>query len=284
MGPSCVNTPDCNDESCCTSLLVEGGTHERGATDGPPATVSSYCLDKYEVTVGRFREFLQAYDDEWRPTAGDGAHPVAEGTGWQDAWTMGYLQPQVGPFKASLDCHEAHTWVEPAGTTSEENRPINCVSWYEAFAFCIWDGGRLPTEAEWEYAAAGGDEERTYPWGPEAPDVTRASYDCLGDGSGYPDCTIADILAVGSLQPEGNGRWGHSDLAGNMWEWNFDWYATDFPESCTDCANTTTATWRVQRGGCWRTGAVDLPAAYRSFNAPYSRYYTLGFRCARAVP
>jgi formylglycine-generating enzyme required for sulfatase activity len=64
---------------------------------------------------------------------------------------------------------------------ANDQYPMNCVNWYEAFAFCIWDGGRLPTEAEWEYAAAGGDENRIYPWGNDVAEPLPASYAATGN-------------------------------------------------------------------------------------------------------
>jgi formylglycine-generating enzyme required for sulfatase activity len=156
---------------------------------------------------------------------------------------------------------------------------MNLVVWYEAFAFCIWDRGRLPTEAEWQYAAQHGDENREYPWG-AGVDETRAIYDCTGDGSAADVCSYADILPVGSRQL-GDGYWEQSDLAGSMWEWTLDWY-TDYPADCIDCANTETATYRIGRGGAWNTG--DLRNAYRTFYTPDARAEHIGFRCARDVP
>ena len=133
------------------------------------------------------------------------------------------------------------TWTDlPA---ADENRPINCLSWYEAMAFCAWDGGYLPTEAEWNYAAAGGDQQRAYPWSSPASavalDGTHASYrdatnNCVGDG--MPGCAVTDLAVVGS-KPAGVGRWGQVDLAGNVYEWTRDWFDANYPVPCMDCAN-----------------------------------------------
>lgn len=134
------------------------------------------------------------------------------------------------------DTVELVTWVKCNSTTQtwtdtpagNEHRPMNCVSWYEAMAFCVWDGGYLPTEAEWNYAAAGGDQQRVYPWSSPAGSLTpvdgsHASYwdgtNCVGDGAA--GCAVTDLVAVGT-KPLGDGRCGQSDLAGNVAEWVLD--------------------------------------------------------------
>jgi formylglycine-generating enzyme len=175
------------------------------------------------------------------------------------------------------------SWVKcsPSGETwtdapsSNEYKPINCINWYTAFAFCIWDKGRLPTEAEWERAAAGGeDENRLFPWGSAAPDCTYAN------GSG-----CANPLPVGSA-PAGAGPWGHLDLAGNVFEWTFDYYAdwyADPDASGTDIVNLTVASTRVMRGGSvfGSEPALEFRAAARSDVIPSAGGYAVGFRCAR---
>ena len=106
---------------------------------------------------------------------------------------------------------------------------MNCIDWYDAFAFCAWDGGRLAMEAEWNYAAAGGSLQQPYPWGAAMLDTMHAVYECTGDGSAAGQCWETDILNVGSKSPTGDGKWGQADLAGGVWEWNLDWYASPYP-------------------------------------------------------
>ena len=269
---------------------MQGGGFDRapGKTEPYPATVSSFCLDKYEVTVGRFRKFLEAYN-QWHqtdlhPAENEGQHPlVGAGSGWDSGWDS-LLPADDAVFKDGSHLNqdvEYQTWRDTAESGDAERLPINLVSWYEAFAFCVWDGGRLPTEAEWQYAAQGGSLSREYPWGDDAPSPTRAAYECTGDGSASWDCTYADILPVGS-RPDGDGYWEQSDLGGNMWEWNLDWYAS-YELSCDDCANIKPASFRIDRGGGWDGPATDRLAARRAYSVPDDRDNSIGFRCARTM-
>jgi formylglycine-generating enzyme required for sulfatase activity len=277
-------------DNCCRAATVTGGTFHRsydgvGFTDMSfPAMVSTFVLDKYEVTVGRFRAFVDAGlgTQASPPAAGAGAHPKLAGSGWDSAWNTS-LAADTSALTAAVKCDSTYqTWTDAPG--GNENKPMNCVRWYEAMAFCIWDGGYLPTEAEWNYAASGGSEQRVYPW--SAPgssttiDCTYANYD---PGTA---CVSGGTNRVGSESPRGDGRdWGlggHSDLAGNVWEWTLDWYASTYPTmSCDDCANLTPATNRVVRGGGFGNVASALRAADRNNGGPINRYSHVGFRCAR---
>jgi formylglycine-generating enzyme len=277
---------ECQGESCCESLLVTGGTFMQGEPDAFESTVSSFRLDKYEVTVARFRRFHVAYD-AWRaagnPTtdAGAGRDP---NTGWAANWATN-LPATASALGTSLSCNSTYqTWHPSSGN---ENLPISCVSWYVAFAFCIWDGGRLPTEAEWEYASAGGSDDLLYPWGNSpvpsgAQDASAAYavYGCLADGSEPSSCTVGDVLPVGS-KPLGRGSYGHLDLAGSMTEWVFDWNA-DYPTTPrTDYVRIDPAAGRVFRGGNWQFDASFLTAATRQVAASG---VSTGIRCARSAP
>ena len=276
--PSCLGLPArCGEssESCCTSLPVAGGEFELGDPDigeQSDATIASFALDKYEVTVGRLRQFVGAY--EGPPSVGAGAHPLIADSGWQTAWN-GYLPSDRSALAEALHCDPDYATWDSLGTN--DRLPLNCVDWYTAFAFCGWDGGRLPTEAEWEYAAAGGDEERTFPWGDAEPNATLAVEYCLGDG--VDGCAFSDIQSVGSRRA-GEGRFGQLDLAGSMAEWTLDWHAT-YPSECSNCGRVASGSARVFRGGAWRYDAAVLTAAYRSYDVPSSHLRYVGLRCAR---
>jgi formylglycine-generating enzyme len=284
VGPSCSGLPPTcgpgGNESCCTSAVVVGGTYNRSNDAAYPATVSDFRLDRFEITVGRFRQFVASYPGS-KPAAGAGAHPLIAGSEWQSVWDAGLALDQAA-LKTAVSCDSTYqTWTDVAG--ANENKPMNCLDWYAAFAFCAWDGGRLPTEAEWNYAAAGGNEQRSYPWGATAPDKAHAVYDCTGDGSAAGSCAATDILSVGSKSTVWDGRWGQADLAGGMLEWNLDWSGDSYVTPCNDCAIVFqgTALARVIRGGSWAGVASFLLSSVRDASDPTNHFSDFGARCAR---
>jgi sulfatase modifying factor 1 len=306
------NCGDSQNESCCASLEVEGGTFYRTYDESPqgdylfvvpdagptgeadPATVSTFRLDKYDVTVGRFRQFVKAWNDGagWRAKPNDGKHTHLNGglglengadagtpyeTGWDDSDSF-----IVAPTNANLACDPYATWTADPG--ENENRPINCVRWEEAYAFCIWDEGFLPSEAEWEYAAAGGGQQRAFPWGSTDPGTASqyAIYGCYypPPSPGFMCTGVSNIAAVGSASL-GAGLYGQLDLTGNMYQWTLDWYASYVP--CEDCAYLTPTAARVIRGGSFSFDEATLFCPYRnSYPEAVNRDHAVGFRCARA--
>ena len=287
------------DDDCCSSAeAISGGTFYRSydvAADGMhtdmshPATVSSFVLDKYEVTVGRFRKFVAAGmgTQATAPAPGSGArrlNGMAAQGGWDSSWD-GLLSTNTTTLKAAVKCNaNAQSWTDLPG--ANEALPMNCITWFEANAFCISDGGFLPTDTEWSYVAAGGSEQRAYPW--SSPPGTLAidcSYTNYNNGTAYcanpPNGATRD---VGSESPNGDGRWGHADLGGNVWEWTLDSFQSTYPNPCTDCANLASSTQRQFRGGSFLSPASDLRTAIRYEYAPALRGPNVGVRCARALP
>jgi formylglycine-generating enzyme required for sulfatase activity len=293
-------------DSCCTSLEVPAGTFYRnygplpsgGVTgEDQPATLSGLQLDKYEVTVGRFRQFVAAWNGGagFLPAAGSGTHThlnggqglaaagvAAGGAAFEPGWVTSDNQ-YVAPTSANLQSCAPSTWTDTPG--SQENLPINCVNWYEAYAFCIWDGGFLPSDAEREYATAGGDQQREFAWGwagDPFPTNQYAVHDCNYPA---PNSTCADL---GSIAPVGStslgaGRWGQMDLSGNMFDWNLDWYtAGAYVDPCTDCFDARQTIFRVVKGGSFSGPVVSLMPPARAGFYPALRTSFIGFRCARA--
>jgi formylglycine-generating enzyme len=310
--PSCQSSgpgrSDCgaSGESCCTSVQVPGGTFYRTYTnDGSgaqktadPATISDFRLDKYLVTVGRFRHFVAAWDQGsgYTPGLGSGKHThlnggkgladsgaPGPGVAYEAGWIESYNN-KLDLTNDTLQCQsDLYTWTSSPG--GNEKLPMNCINWFEAYAFCIWDGGFLASEAEYVYAAAGGSEQRRFPWGSTAPGKANqyAIWNCdYPDGSGTCDGTIRNIAPVGSAKL-GAGRWGQLDLVGEMIEWYLDWFAPSYATPCTDCADLADGSGRAPRDGYF--GSTDetlLQSSYRNNGFyPANRFYSYGFRCAR---
>ena len=272
LGPEQRSCPSISETGCGLVYLL-GGTFTLGSTEAfrasPPQsriTVGAFAMDAYEVTVARFQRFLDAGAP--RPPA-DVVYP-----GGLFRWSGRVSAPDTGP-----GCNH--------GIAARQYHPLNCIDWSTAQAFCVWDGGRLPTEAEWEFAArhvlsAGLDAGRMYAWGNAIPasDCDRAHWNrCPGDDT-------AATRRVGRFAPSA----GFYDLTGNVWEWTADIYApfTDrvcwgsVPRENPRCALGAMG-YPSTRGASWNTtDRYFLRAATRDdAYTPTTRNPAVGLRCAR---
>ena len=172
---------------------------------------------------------------------------------------------QYGVFMEQTGHRKPYYWNDTK--YNQTNQPVVGVDWNDAVAYAKWAGKRLPTEAEWEYAARGGLAGKRYPWGDE---ITHddANY---GSKGGIP-------TVVGSYPANGYGLY---DMAGNVWEWCQDWYDKDYYNNSPtkNPPGPGTGSSRVLRGGSWSYGTSYLRVAHRNYNGPYGRYLGSGFRC-----
>jgi formylglycine-generating enzyme required for sulfatase activity len=208
-------------------------------------------------------------------TLGDDETPVRQI--YLNAFYMDKFEVTVGQYARYLEATEMEEppdW-NTMNHTQHQKRPVVNVSWEDAVNYCKWAGKRLPTEAEWEKAARGTDG-RIYPWGNEAPTRLHANY-------GRKDWNDHLALApVGSFEA-GKSPYGIYDMAGNAWEWVFDWYGLDYYKNGPDKNPIGPAKGeeKVVRGGSWLYVSDFLRSAHR-FNAqPMNRHFGYGFRCAK---
>ncbi|HUG91159.1 MAG TPA: selenoneine synthase SenA [Planctomycetaceae bacterium] len=228
--------------------------------------IAPFAIARTAVTQGRFAEFVEAggyrrrefWSDagwQWRVRA-DAQHPVY----WRRGGGAGWLRRHFDAWRA----------LEP-------ELPVIHVNWFEAEAWCRWAGRRLPTEAEWEFAAAWdgspGGTKRRYPWGEEPPTPNRANLD--GDAGG--------ALAVGAL-PAGDSSAGCRQMIGNVWEWTASGFHP-YPGFVADPYEEYSRPWfgsrKVLRGGAWTTRSRLVRTTYRNFYTPDRVDVFAGFRtCA----
>lgn len=268
------------DIDACETRWVDGGTFPMGFSPKEvepfttsldfkdldhAVTVSGFFLDRFEITLGRFASF--ALDYSGAPAAGSGAHPDIAGSGWLSDWDRLVPVDQAALLSEVGISEDLHALLD-------SQAPMDRLSWFVAFAFCSSDAGRLPTEAEWEFAAAGGAENRPFPWG--------------DDTSIAAGLRAEEPTWVGT-HPATRGRFGQDDLAGGVYEWALDWLAEGFYVGrgayCHDCANLATGTGRVVRGApdpnCCAGLNTAFRAAARAQQAPGSILPRQGARCAR---
>ncbi len=213
--------------------------------------LDTYCIDRYPITCGQYRRFIEAggyKNNQWWSDAG-----------WIWLQSEGVTQPLY--------------WCDDA---IEENYPVYGVSYYEAEAYAVFVGKRLPTEAEWEKAArwdVKANRSRKYPWGEEEP----SNYFC--------NCfaNISQTTPVNAY-PRGQSAYGMYDALGNVWEWTSTWFDAypgfeyypymGYSQIYFDGEH------RVLKGSSWVTNPVAMRASFRNWYHPHVRQIFAGFRCA----
>jgi eukaryotic-like serine/threonine-protein kinase len=266
-------------------VLIEAGTYFMGTTAEHPALrsarpphkveIGAFCLGVHEVTLAEYRECStigqceRAHRDSWWP---------------QGSMDEGEWKKARASFSKlcneALDGHDAH--------------PVNCVTWTQADAYCKWAGMRLPTEAEWEFAARGTDG-RVYPWG-DAPPSSEHTNGC------GPECTKwreAEAMSPGGTMyeqddgypgtapvgsfPGGRTQRGNDDMVGNVFEWTSDTFAP-YPGSEDPPPTGEAAEKRVIRGGAFNSTMPQFAdPALRFAQEPDAHSHGVGFRCAKGV-
>jgi gamma-glutamyl hercynylcysteine S-oxide synthase len=230
-----------------------------------PVTVAPFRIARAPVTDAEFSAFVE-----------DGGYRrrelwSAEGWHWRDA--VGAETPVY--WKRDGDRWRARAYDRWSAIAP--HAPVIHVNWHEAQAYCRWAGRRLPTEAEWEFAAAAGPapRKRRYPWGEAAPDASRANL------FGVANHRI-DVGALAS----GDSAWGCRQMFGNVWEWTADRFRP-YPGFVRDPYKEYSEPWfeddhRILRGGCYATRAGLLRNTWRNFYTPDRRDVFAGFRTCAA--
>jgi formylglycine-generating enzyme len=285
-----------NDEDCCASPEVPGGTFFRsydGVTfrtmpeptvdlraKANEATVAKFRLDRFEVTWARFEAFLNDYPASI-PPVGSGKNPnTASDEGLNATWRAQVLKyaATAAEVRARISADRVKLNLP---TTPANREPVTAIPWAMAMAFCAWDDARLPSEAEWNFAGAGGPEQRIYPWStPPQSTLIAADRANMAPATGEPTA----LALVGSTSPLGDSKYGQADMAGNAWEWVYGARTeTGYMNPCVNCIEPPTNVAQL-RGASYRE-RISQPeyfaAGARNQSGIENVNASFGFRCAR---
>jgi len=281
-------------------VLLPGGTFLMGTDDaeGFPAdgegpirevTLKPFWIDRCAVTTAEFAAFVDA----------TGYRTEAERFGW--SYVFHLHVPRKVPFEGQVAITpwwrkvSRANWRRPEGPGSDlrgrKDHPVTHVSWQDAAAYCRWAGKRLPTEAEWEYAARGGLVGRKYSWGDEL--VPDGQHQCNIWQGNFPTRDLAEdgfsgTCPVRHYRPNGYGLYC---ITGNVWEWCHDWFSATWHVTAGRAGHDNPTgpdhgERKVQRGGsflCHASYCNRYRVAARTGNTPDSTTTNAGFRCVRDV-
>ena len=252
-----------------TMVRLPDGSFIMGLTDEDPldiqnagrkkVTVSSFYIDRFEVTNQEYRSFLDELSGEEREQR------VPDSTAWSGSASNA-------------------NWRTYFYGSERSDYPVVAVTWNDARAFCRWEGKRLPTEAEWEYAARAGRVGGVYPWAGFSPRDPQGRY--LANFNPGRQGQAADGYAftapVGSYPPN---RWGLHDVAGNVAEWVEDAYTPSYSalSGLDPIYKDSEENRRVVRGGSWSSNAFQIGVGVRGVQPRDEASARIGFRCAADI-
>jgi formylglycine-generating enzyme len=325
IGPCIAETASKGEtDSSCEMALIPGGEFEMGGVgtlsrrDEFPVhkvRVKSFLMDRTEVTNGQFKAFVDAtgyvttaerkpdwlelkkqLPPNWKP-------PQKELRPGSLVFTATRGPVSLRDYSQWWKWVEGADWRHPEGPSSsiigKEEHPVVQVSWDDAAAYCKWAGKRLPTEAEWEYAARGGMKGKEYSWGNKAPEDKKPRANLWQGGFPFDNKGTDKYFTTAPVKSFSPNGYGLFDMIGNVWEWCSDWYRSDYysklvdritenPQGPSDSFDPDEPgiDKRVKRGGsflCCESYCSSYRPSARMKSSPDSAQNHLGFRCVKDI-
>jgi formylglycine-generating enzyme required for sulfatase activity len=251
-------------------LANGSGAQKPGGMPQPPAEITGKDgAPMVLIPVGEFTMGSDKGDDDEQPI-----HRVFLDSFYLDKFEV--TNGRYAKFVEAIQSEPPWGFADKETPVLHQDQPVRWVNWMDAMGYCLWAGKRLPTEAEWEKAARGGDG-RLYPWGNDPPTQAHAVFG-LKEG--------ADTVSAIGNRDKGKSPYGVHDMAGNLYEWTTDWYEEQFytKNPAINPRGPAEGSAKVQRGGSYINSPYRLRSSFRTKGDPTEHDPNVGFRCAQDVP